>query len=117
MARPKLTTEAVERSTYTIPLTFADAAGAAVTPTSLVWTLTDGAGTVVNSRADVVAVPAETMTIVLTGADLALLAGESGARDVRRIVTVEAVYTSTEGAGLTLNEEYEFGLRALVVVA
>lgn len=113
MSRPKLTKEAVERSTYVIQQGFTDIAQVAVTPNSVVWTLSDGNGVVINSRENVVAAPAVTVNVVLTGADLALQEGEDDGRLVRRIFTIEATYSSTEGSGLALNEEYEFMIRPL----
>jgi hypothetical protein len=115
MARVKLTTEAVEESTYVITLAFANKAGAAVTPDSATWTLTDGAGTVINSRSAVAIAPlADSVDVVLSGLDLAMQAGETGY--AARLLTVQAVYSSTEGASLPLNEEYQFQVRGLVVV-
>ena len=114
MARTRLTEEAVEKSTYTVTLTFEDAAGAAVTPDTLTWTLSTTAGTIINSRSNVVATPALSVRVVLSGDDLALQTGETDV--ARRLVTVHATYTSTEGSGLPLRDEYEFAVRPLVVV-
>lgn len=110
-----LTTNAVERSTYVVTAAFTDKAGAAVTPDSIAWTLTDERGRVVNSRnAVAIAVPASSVDIVLSDADLAL----SGARDTGgRVLTVKAVYDSTEGTNLTLNDEVNFRIVPLVKVA
>jgi hypothetical protein len=41
-------------------------------------------------------------------------AGETGYGN--RLFTVQAVYSSTEGASLPLKEEYQFQIRGLVVV-
>jgi hypothetical protein len=52
--------------------------------------------------------------IVLSGADLAL----SGARDTGgRVLTVEAVYDSTEGLNLPLKDDVNFRIVPLVKVA
>ena len=115
MARTKLAVEAVEKSTYVVTLKFADKAGAAVTPDSATWTLSDAVGAVLNGRSAVAIAPlAASVDVVLYGDDLSMQAGEIsfGAR----LLTVQAVYTSTEGSGLPLNEEYLFSLRALQVV-
>jgi len=56
---------------------------------------------------------AATVNIVLTGADLAML-GELDNR--KRLLLVEATYSSSLGAGLNLREEIEFVVRALVGV-
>jgi len=98
-----LTEHAEELSTYTVVAAFKDAAGSAVTPKSVVWTLTDMEGIVINSREDVSVTPATSVTIVLSGGDLAFKSNEIGT--VKRIVTVEAVYDSDEGSDLPLNEE------------
>lgn len=110
-----LTTRAVERSTFIITAAFTDSAGAAVVPDSITWTLTDEMGRVVNSRLAVaVAVPASSIDIVLYDADLAL----RDARDTGgRVLTVEAVYDSTEGDNLTLKDEARFRITPLVKVA
>lgn len=114
MGRITLKTDANERSTYVVTLGFIDAAGEAVTPDTVRWTLTNGAGVVINSRADVVATPAASVNVVLSGDDLALLAGEG--MSAQRLLTVRATYTSTEGAGLPLNQEYAFALCNLAAV-
>jgi hypothetical protein len=115
MARTKLTTEAVEKSTYVITLAFANKAGTGVTPDSATWTLTDGGGTVINSRSGVVIAPlAASVDVVLSGDDLAMQAGETSYGN--RLFTVQAVYSSTEGASLPMKEEYQFMIRGLTVV-
>ena len=114
MSRVILTEEAVEQSTYVVPVTFRDENGAAIAPTAATWTLTNEYGVVVNSRADVAISPlAATVNIVLTGADLAML-GELDNR--KRLLLVEATYSSSLGAGLNLRDEIEFSVRPLVGV-
>lgn len=109
-----LSTPALERSTYVVTVSFADEDGAAVVPTSGTWTLTDGSGTVVNSRADVSLAPlAASKEIVLSGDDLALNTG----RAEWRILTVTATYISTLGTDLPLNEEVRFLVADLAGVA
>lgn len=115
MARPEVKRpEAVERSTFAPLVTFTDSAGQPVTPDSVRWSLSTLAGAIVNGRSLVVATPAPALAIVLSGADLQLLDGEID--NVGRLLTVQATYTSTEGAGLPLNEEIHFELRGLKVV-
>jgi hypothetical protein len=99
-----LTTKAVEKSTYIISCAFKDAAGDAVVPDSITWTLTDENGNVVNDREDVAPTPAESIDIVLSGDDLAVLANTSDLR----IVTIEWVYDSTEGNNLPGKDEARF---------
>jgi hypothetical protein len=114
MARQVLTEEAVELSTYVITLACADASGDAVTPTSGTWTLTALDGTVVNSRTAVALTPASSMSVVLSGNDLALLdtygTGE-------RLLTVQFTYSSDEGLNLPLKEEVYFRIRSLAAVS
>jgi putative intracellular protease/amidase len=115
MARTRLGTEAVEQSSYVITLGFLDAAGNLVTPDSASWTLSTAAGTVINGREEVTISPlAATVTIVLSGADLALVVGDNA--PARRLLTVEATYSSDEGAALPLRDEYEFAVRHLALV-
>ena len=115
MARVKLTTEAVEKSTYVITLAFANKAGVGVTPDSATWTLTDGGGTVINSRSGVAITPlAASVDVVLSGDDLAMQPLETSYGN--RLFRVQAVYSSTEGAILTLKEENQFEIRGLALV-
>ena len=104
-----LTTQAVDRSTYVVTAAFTDAAGAAVIPDSITWSLSDGDGNIVNSRTDVsIAVPAASNDIVLSGADLDYDDGPE------RILIVEAVYDSTEGLNLPLKGECHFRIDDLI---
>ena len=116
-----LSARATEDSTYVVTATFTDEAGAAVVPTLITWTFTDSEGNVINSRTNVSgAVPAASIDIRLSGADLALSAGEI-TRGVR-VMTVKAVYTSgtipaPAGVGLTLNKSVIFVVEALALVS
>lgn len=115
MARTTLSGTAVEESTYVITATFTDSAGSAVVPNTLKWSLSDFNGTLINNRGTVnVGTPGTSNTIVLSGDDLALLTGEATNEIAWRLFTVQATYTSTEGSGLPLNDEYAFKLRPLV---
>ena len=114
MARITLAEEAVEQSTFVVPVMFRDENGTAVAPNSATWTLTNEYGVLVNGRLDVaLSAPASTVNIVLTGADLAML-GELDNR--KRLLLVEATYSSSLGTGLNLREEIEFVVRPLVGV-
>ena len=111
-----LTVNAQERSTYVITVAFKDEDGQDVIPTSAAWTLTDEDGTVINSRQDVAITPlAASSDIVLTGADLAVDTGFAGAAQ-ERTFTVEAVYTSSLGSGLTLTAACRFNVENLIAV-
>lgn len=105
---------AFEESTYAITISFTDETGAAVTPSSATWTLTDSQGQVVNSRSAVsISSLAASKTIALSGNDLSL-AGYFG---VERVLTVEAVYTSSLGSGLPLKQEVHFNITPLLNVS
>ena len=111
----KLTTmKAVEKSTFVLQCDFTDENGQEVAPATLIWTLTDAAGTVINSRADVnVADPESTEYIVLTGDDLQIFGTDE---QEARLVTIEATYDSDLGTGLHLKESAEFAVEQLIAV-
>ena len=102
-----------EKSTYVIEASFKDEFGTAVVPTSIIWTLTDTNGVVINSRTAVSVTPAETITIVLSGADLAF----TGVINVYRDLTIKAVYNSTMGTALPLNSSIRFLIQQLIAVS
>ena len=109
-----LTTNAVERSTYVVTAAFTDKAGAAVTPDSIAWTLSDENGRIINSRSSVaIVVMAASVDIVLSDKDLAL----SGAKDNGgRILTLVVVYDSTEGLNMPLKDQVAFRILPLLKV-
>ena len=113
MARITLTEDAVERSTLVLSVSFLDEADEDVTPLTIAWTLTDRYGVVVNSRQAVAVTPATSVTIVLTGADLALLGEMDGGV---RLLLVTATY-SGHGGTINLREEIEFTVRSLAGVS
>ena len=82
---------------------------------SIHYTLTDKSGTVINSRNGESETPAASIDILLSGDDLAIQAGESYLGE--RILTVEAVYNSTEGTNLPLKAEVHFIVDNLVNVS
>lgn len=103
----KLSATPTEEGTLGITVTFYDDAGAAVAPSTLTWTLTNSAGTVVNNR-DAVSVssPSSSETITLSGNDLQIL---SSTDDGLRYVTFEGTYdSSTLGSGLPLKAACTF---------
>lgn len=94
---------AKNESTYIVLADFTDEDGAAVVPNSVTFSLTNAAGTIINSRDDVSVTPAASIAIVLSGADIDR---EDGAD---RIVTIEALYNSaTYGSDLPLNDQGKF---------
>jgi hypothetical protein len=115
MSRTVFSVEAVEKSTYVVTVSFTNKAGTPVTPDSCTWSLTTSAGAIVNARTAVNITPlATSVDIVLSGLDLALQTGETN--EGLRLLTVQAVYTSTEGSSLPLKEEYLFRIRGLTAV-
>ena len=99
----------IEGSTCGIGVAFKDENGDAVVPNSATWTLTDIDGVVINSREDVVISSlAASITIALSGDDLAFSQGFVGHHQWR-ILTVEAVYNSVLlGTNLPLKEFCKF---------
>ena len=110
----KLTLNAIEESTYGITIDFYDDAGAAVSPATMTWTLSDKDGTVINARQDVaISNPTSSETITLSGDDLAVSEGESSLR----ILTLEGTYDSgTLGTGLAFRDSCQFVVEDLAAV-
>lgn len=109
-----ITTQAIERSTFAVTASFTDDAGDAVTPNSgLTWTLTDIVGTVVNSREGVSIASSSSVTIALTGADLAI---SDSFRDNRRLLTIQGTYNSSLGSNLAIVDWVEFSILPSPVV-
>lgn len=105
-----ITERAGERSTFVAVCTLTDETGAAMTPTTVAWTLRDGRRKVINSRLAVTLTPASVVTVVMTGDDLAL------SRDPRRYLLIEATYSSSNGSGLAFREEVQFSIAPAVGV-
>lgn len=97
----------LERSTVAAVASFRDEAGELIIPSVVKWTLTDGDGNIINNQANIDVVPAHTVNIVLSGNDLALIAGDDG----RRQVVIQAVYDGTLGDDLPIVGVLEFTVR------
>ena len=109
-----LTTHAKERSTFVITANFASTTGA-VSPSSAYWSLTDMAGTIINSRSDVtITSPTSSEDIVLKGADLLISANENN--EGVRVFTIEGEYDSSLGDNLPLKAQIEFIIDPLITV-
>ena len=108
--------KAQEGSTYAIRVDFTvktdpdDEAGTPFTPNSgLKWSLKDKHGNVINDKGSESIDSAESITIVLQGADLALLGGSE-----HRYVTVTGTYNGVLGDNLPLVGEVSFPIENLV---
>ena len=111
-----ITTNAREKGTYVVTLTFTDEDGNSVVPDSIAWTLMNrNSGTIINSREDVaIATPAASVDVVLSGDDLQILTDEEDYG--RRVLLVEAVYDSDAGNNLPLKTEAYFQINDLAGV-
>jgi len=107
----KLSVPAIEESTYIVSVSFIDTEKSAVVPKVASWSLFDEDRAVVNSREDVNIDPlAATVSIVLTGADLAL----PNIEKPTRYLLVKAQYDSVlYGNDLNLKEEFRFKITNL----
>jgi hypothetical protein len=111
-ATTNLSTKAADGGTYIITCAFTDEDGVAVAPDTMVWSLTDADGVIINNRDDKeVASPTASQDVVLSGNDLLFTDGRM------RIFTVEATYTSGAGVGLPLTGAARFFITNLLPVA
>lgn len=107
------TVEFTEESTAVVTMAFTDAADDAVIPSSINWSLLTCPGAVVNSRDEVViGSPAASVSVTLSGDDLAMVSGA----DSNRAFVIKAVYSSTEGSNLPLNAQLIFSIAAIIHV-
>ena len=112
----ELSVHAKEQSTYVVTASFYDEDGNLVVPDTIKWTLSNLGGMIINSREDVIiAVPVSQVEIVLSGDDLAIF-GSDISSTPKRLITVEATYTSALGANLPLNGSATFVLDAMIMV-
>lgn len=96
-----LETNANEESSYTITVT------CDFTPVTMLWSLTDEDGTVINSRtSESVSSPSTSNTITLTGDDLEI----TSAKKVRRVFTVWGTYN---GGANKFSDECTFDVQDL----
>lgn len=102
-----------EKGGFGVLVAFTDYDGAAVTPVSATWTLSDTDGNVINGRNQVAITSLSTsVTIVLSGDDLALSAGAG----TTRVLTVEYVFNSKLGNNLPNKKQGKFEIEDLVAV-
>ena len=113
----ELKSRAQEGSTFVIVVNFiekdSDGVSTPVIPNDgLTWTLMDAEGNIINSRSSVPLEPAESVDIVLSGADLAL----DGSYPEHRYVTIEGTYDSLFGSNLSLKNAVSFQIENLLGV-
>lgn len=101
---------AVEKSTFTITVSFTDEDDQAVTPNSAKWSLTDLQGNTINDRNAVELTPATSINIVMSGDDLVVPIGSTV---VHRVLLVEGDYNSNIGSGLPFYAECKFMIDAI----
>ena len=105
---------ATEQSSFKVTATFYDESGNAVAPDTMLWTLTDDDGSIINSRENVsIAAPTSSESILLSGDDLAV----DGNVKTKRKITYQGTYTSAEfGAGLPLKDEATFFIIPITII-
>jgi hypothetical protein len=111
MTIPLITDVIYEQSSCGIVVSFFDTTQSPVIPSSVKWTLTDLEGNVVNERSEESITPGAVVTIVLSGADLAITSALVGRK---RQLLVEAVYTGTLGTNLPLVQAVNFEITGLI---
>lgn len=96
-----------------VTVTFSDENDDPVTPNAdtLTWTLTDLRGNVINERDQVAVASAASVTIVLSGDDLA-----KTTYGLSRIILFECEYDSTDGDGLPLKVQGSFSIEEIVAL-
>jgi hypothetical protein len=104
-----------EKGTIFFDISFHDEDGADSTPTTITWTLTDSRGVVINSRTAVSVTPASAITIALSGVDNAI--ASTWADDGNHFLTIETIYTSTHGSGMTDKLQIPFKVKQLLAVS
>lgn len=105
-----ITVRPAEEGHIIADVTFYDEDGAAVVPNAITWTLTDEDGNVINSRLDVpVATPASSISILVSGDDLAV----PDATDLVRKLLVEWTYDSSLGTDIPAKTQATFTIEAL----
>lgn len=106
---------AIEEGTKAFEVSFTDEDGNPVSPTTAIWSLTkDDKTTIVNDRTDIaITTPGTTETILLSGADLALEAGELYGW---RYLVIEGTYNSSLGSDLPFKDHLFFAIRDIAAI-
>lgn len=108
---------AQDRSTKYITFKFIDEDGDPVVPATAIWSLTDGNGTAVNTRTDVaIAILASTVTIALSGADIAYSLTGTRQSNLRRVTCKATYLSSITVTNLPINKHAEFMIEDVAAV-
>jgi hypothetical protein len=95
----QITTKANDRSTIFVTATFTDEDNLPFAPKTLAWSLYNARQEVINNRtAEAIVSPAESVTVILTGADLDFADGNL------RFIVFEGTYDSTLQDDLALRD-------------
>jgi len=112
----KIDLKAQEGSTFIVTLSFyvKKSDGTPLDPVvpnaDLTWTLKDEDGGVVNNKSNVPLAPNQTVTVVLSGDDLALI----GDYPEKRFLTIKGTFDSIYGSNLPLVDETVFQVENLL---
>lgn len=109
-ARTVITALPAEEGHIAFDCQFYDETGETVTPDTVQWTLTDTNGRVITTQTGIT--PATTITILITGEQLAL----PDPLLIKRHCLVEWTFTSTLGAGIPDKNQIEFNIQELTAV-
>jgi len=114
MTIAQLENSAIEKSSFVIRCTVRDANQALVTPTSMVWTLSDTKGRIINEKEDVPVVdPSSVEDILLYGEDLAL----EQRNNRMRIFTMLATWSGSYGESIPVRKAVRFEIKDLLKVS
>lgn len=101
----KLNEVAVDESTYLIKVSFYDVNDQPVSPVSVLWSLKDRDGNIINNRDNVSVSPEPEINILLTGDDI------DYADTAFRRLHIDAVYNSDLGSNLPLRDCCNFNIK------
>lgn len=105
-----ITTPFFEKGTAVFNLSFYDENSIAVAPNSIYYSLTDVAGTIINSRQDFgLSNPAASVYIILSSYDLQISSGYQLESEQRRLL-IFSLYNSSLGNNLSLRHMIKFDI-------
>jgi hypothetical protein len=111
-----VSTPVMERSTVSFALSFFDETSLAVAPNSVYWSLSDVAGSWVNSRQNVgISNPTASLYLTLSSMDLQVSSNCQMETESRRLL-VSGNYNSNRGTGLSLNHLIKFDVTNISMI-